>query len=124
MPAGAVLTSVCQLGLTSNARTWTMLLRLKKRYGVSVQSFVLRLQELKLSCGDILMDSPRRYHRKSVNDPFYVLNSEPGGFRPQLAMNGRLGDLLLQAEQKAGKNQKAVNALKRGLRQNGVKLEG
>lgn len=38
--------------------------------------------------------------------------------------NGRLGDLLLQAEQKAGKNQKAVNALKRGLRQNGVKLEG
>lgn len=38
--------------------------------------------------------------------------------------SGRLGDLLLQAEQKAGKNQKAVNALKRGLRQNGVKLEG
>ena len=66
----------------------------------------------------------RRYHRKSVNDPFYVLDSEPGGFRPQLAMNGRLGDLLLQAAQKAGKNQKAVNALKRGLRQNGVKLEG
>jgi hypothetical protein len=39
-------------------------------------------------------------------------------------MNGRLGDLLLQAEQKACKNQKVVNALKRGLRQNGVKLEG
>jgi len=39
-------------------------------------------------------------------------------------MNGRLGDLLLQAEQKAGKDQKAVNAVKRLLRQNGVKLEG
>ena len=124
MPANAVLTSVCQLGLTSDTLSWAMLLRLKKRYGVSVQSFVLRLQELKLSCGDMVMDSPRRYHRKSVNDPFYVLNSEPGGFRPQLSMNGRLGDLLLQAAQKAGKNQKAVNALKRGLRQNGVKLEG
>jgi transcriptional regulator with XRE-family HTH domain/Zn-dependent peptidase ImmA (M78 family) len=124
MPAGAVLTSVCQLGLTSKAATWAMLLRLKKRYGVSVESFVLRLQELKLSCGYMLTNSPQRYHRKSVNDPFYVLNSEPGGFRPQLAMNGRLGDLLLQAAQKAGKNQKAVNALKRGLRQNGVKLEG
>jgi len=30
---------------------------------------------------------------------FYVLNSEPGGNRPQLAMNGRLGDLLLQPGQ-------------------------
>jgi len=124
MPANAVLTSVCQLGLTPKTRTWDMLLRLKKRYGVSALCFALRLKELKLRCGYMSMNSPRRYHRKSVNDLFYVLNSEPGGFRPQLAMNGRLGDLLLQAEQKAGKNQKAVNALKRGLRQNGVKLEG
>ena len=57
------------------------------------------------------------------------LSNKPGsstclGYRPQLAMNGRLGDLLLRAEQTAGKDQKAVNALKRGLRQNGVKLEG
>ena len=124
MPANAVLTSVCRLGLTLDTVTWDMLLRLKKRYSVSIQSFVLRLQELKLSCGNMLMNSPRRYHRKSVNDPFYVLNSEQGGFRPQLAMNGWLGDLLLQAEQKAGKDKKAINALKRGLRQNGVKLEG
>ena len=124
MPATAVRTSVCQLGSAPMARTWYMLLRLKKRYGVSAQSFVLRLQELKLSWGDIPKDSPLRYHRKSGNDPFYVLDSEPGGFRPQLAMNGWLGYLLLQAAQKTGKNQKAVNALKRGLRQNGVKLEG
>jgi hypothetical protein len=68
--------------------------------------------------------SLRRYLIKVGNGPFHAENAEPGGNRPQLAMNGRLGDLLLQAEQKAGKDQKAVNALKRGLRQNGVKLEG
>ncbi len=124
MPAGAVQNSVCQLGLPPTARTWDILLRLKKRYGVSAQSFALRLQELKLSWGDIPKKSPRRYLIKIGSGPFLIENAEPGGNRPQLAMNGRLGDMLLQAEQKAGKNQKAVNALKRGLRQNGVKLEG
>jgi hypothetical protein len=124
MPASAVLTSVCQLGLTSKARTWEMLLRLKKRYGVSAQSFTLRLQELKLSWGDIPKMSPRRYLIKVGNDPFHAENAELGGNRPQLAMNGRLGDMLLHAAQKAGKDQKAVNAAKRVLRQNGVNLEG
>lgn len=38
-------------------------------------------------------------------------------------MNGRLCDLILQAELKAGKEQKPVNAVKRVLRQSGVKLE-
>jgi hypothetical protein len=82
------------------------------------------LQELKLSWDDMPKDNPRRYLLKAGNSLFYVVDSEPGGYRPQLAMNGRLGDLLLQAEQKAGKDKKAVNALKRGLRQNGVKMEG
>ena len=124
MPAGAVMTSVWQLGLTPKARTWDMLLRLKKRYGVSALCCALRLQELKLSWDDMPKDNPRRYLLKAGNSLFYVVDSEPGGYRPQLAMNGRLGDLLLQAEQKAGKDKKAVNALKRGLRQNGVKMEG
>ena len=124
MPASAVQNSVWQLGLPPKARTWDMLLRLKKRYGVSSQRFALRLQELKLSWGDIPKLSPQRYLIKIGNGPFHAENAEPGGNRPQLAMNGRLGDLLLRAEQKAGKDQKAVNAVKRLLRQNGVKLEG
>ena len=49
--------------------------------------------------------------------------AEPGGNRTPLAMNGRLFDLILQAEQKAGKEQKPVNAVKRVLRQSGVKLD-
>ena len=44
--------------------------------------------------------------------------------RPQLAINGGLRDLVLRAEQKAEKDQKEVNALKRVLCQNGVRIEG
>jgi Zn-dependent peptidase ImmA (M78 family)/DNA-binding XRE family transcriptional regulator len=126
MPACAVQNSVWQLGLTPKARTWEMLLRLKKRYGVSAECFSLRLQELGLNWGEMPKMGTRRYLIKVGNGPFCADNAEPGGNRPQLVMNGRLGDLLLKAEQKSGKNQKAVNAVnavKRALRQNGVKLE-
>ena len=126
MPASAVQTTVWQLGLTPKAWTWDMLLRLKKRYGVSAQSFALRLQALKLSWSDKQKKSPRYYLFKEEIESFYTENgttAEPGGNRPQLAMNGRLCDLVLQAEQKAGKDQKPVNTVKRVLRQNGVKLD-
>ena len=49
--------------------------------------------------------------------------AEPGGNRPVCTMNSRLGDLLLVAEQKAGKDQKPVNAARRVLRQSGVRLD-
>jgi hypothetical protein len=38
-------------------------------------------------------------------------------------MNGRIGDLLLVAEQKAGKDMKPVNSTKRVLRQSGVRFD-
>jgi hypothetical protein len=38
-------------------------------------------------------------------------------------MNGRLGDLLLRAEQPEAKDKKALNAVKRVLRQAGIKLD-
>ena len=126
MPASAVQKTVWQLGMTPKDWTWDMLLRLKKRYGVSAQSFALRLQGLNLSWSDKQKRSPRYYQFKDELDAFYAENgvsAEPGGNRTQLAMNGRLGDLVLQAEQKAGKEQKPVNAVKRVLRQSGVKLD-
>ena len=126
MPASAVQKTVWQLGMTPKDWTWDMLLRLKKRYGVSAQSFALRLQGLNLSWSDKQKRSPRYYQFKDELDAFYAENgvsAEPGGNRTQLAMNGRLGDLVLQAEQKAGKDQKPVNAVKRVLRQSGVKLD-
>jgi len=53
----------------------------------------------------------------------HTIGVEPGGNRPPLAMNGRLGDLALVAEQKAGKDQKPFNAVRRVLRQSGIKLD-
>jgi Zn-dependent peptidase ImmA (M78 family)/DNA-binding XRE family transcriptional regulator len=126
MPASAVQATVWQVGLAPKAWTWDMLLRLKKRYGVSAQSFALRLQALKLSWSDKQKKSPRYYLFKDEIEAFHAengLTAEPGGNRTQLAMNGRLCDLVLQAEQRAGKEQKPVNAVKRLLRQNGVKLD-
>lgn len=126
MPASAVQTTVWQLGLTPKAWTFDLLLRLKKRYGVSAQSFALRLQGLNLSWSDKQKRSPRYYQFKDEIEAFYTESgptSEPGGNRTALAMNGRLLDLLLRAEQSAGKDQKALNAVKRVLRQAGIKLD-
>jgi Zn-dependent peptidase ImmA (M78 family) len=103
-----------------------MLLRLKKRYGVSAQSFALRLHELALSKIGHQKKNSLHYLFKEEIESFYAKNgpnSEPGGNRRQLTMNGRLCDLLLQAAQKAGKEKKPFNAVKRVLRHNGVVLK-
>lgn len=126
MPAGALQNTVSQLGLTPKTWSWDMLLRLKKRYGVTAQIFAQRLQGLKLSWSDKQKKSPRFYLFKDEIEAFHAESGptvEPGGNRSLLAMNGRLCDLVLQAEHKAGKEQKPVNAVKRVLRQNGVKLD-
>jgi Zn-dependent peptidase ImmA (M78 family)/DNA-binding XRE family transcriptional regulator len=126
MPAHALQATADQLGLGAKDWTWNLLLRLKRRYGVGAQSFALRLQELLLSWSDKQKKSPRYYLFKEELEAFAAENeaaAEPGGNRPQLAMNARLCELVLLAEQKAGADQKAVNALKRALRQSGVKLD-
>lgn len=131
--AGAFLMSACslqaatgQLGLTAKTWTWEMVLRLKRRYGVSAQQFAIRLQALKLTWSDKQKKTPKFFAFKDNLDAFVTENGaavEPGGNRPQLAANGRLCDLLLRAEQMSGKDQKAVNANKRILRQAGVRLD-
>ena len=126
MPTESVRTTAWQLGLTPKSWTWDMLLRLKKRYGVSAQSFALRLHELALSKSGRQKKSSAQYLFKDEIESFYAENgpsSEPGGNRQQLTMNGRLRDLLVQAAQKAGKAKKPVNAVKRVLRHNGVVLK-
>jgi Zn-dependent peptidase ImmA (M78 family) len=126
MPNEAVRTTAWQLGLTPTSWSWDMLLRLKKRYGVSAQSFALRLHELALSKIGHQKKNSLHYLFKEEIESFYAKNgpnSEPGGNRRQLTMNGRLCDLLLQAAQKAGKEKKPFNAVKRVLRHNGVVLK-
>lgn len=82
MPASAVQTTVWQIGIAPTEWTWDMLLRLKRRYGVSAQSFALRLQELNLSWSDKQKRSPRYYTFKDEIEAFYAEHgstSEPGG---------------------------------------------
>jgi transcriptional regulator with XRE-family HTH domain/Zn-dependent peptidase ImmA (M78 family) len=126
MPTRALQATVWRLGMTPKAWSFETLLRLKKRYGVSAQNIALRLQGLGLSWSDKQKRSPRYYLFKDEVEAFAEANgplSEPGGNRFPLTMNGRLCDLLLRAEQSAGKDQKALNAIKRVLRQSGVKLD-
>lgn len=127
MPARAVQASVWQLGLSPVGWTWELLLRLKKRYGVSAQRFALRLQALGLSWTDKQKKTPSAYRFKEEIEAFYDANgksAEPGGTRPPLVMNGRLGDLLLCAERlKEKETAKAVHAVKRVLRQAGVRID-
>ena len=126
MPAGALQATVGQLGLTPKAWSWDLLLRLKKRYGVSALNFALRLQALKLSWSDKQKKSPRYYLFKDELEAFAAENgpnAEPGNGRSVLSMNGHICELLLRAEQLVGKDPKPLNAVKRVLRQSGVKLD-
>jgi len=126
MPTAALENTVWLAGIEPAGWTLDLLLRLKKRYGVSAQQFAQRLQALGLSWSDKQKRSPRYYLFKDEIEAFIAENgpaSEPGGSRTQLPMNGRLVDMVLVAEQKAGKEQKPVNALKRLLRQSGVRLD-
>ena len=112
--------------MAPKAWSWDLLLRLKKRYGVSALNFALRLQSLKLSWSDKQKKSPRFYLFKDELDAFAAENgpaAEPGSGRPVLTMNGHLCELLLRAEQLVGKDPKPLNAVKRVLRQSGVKLD-
>lgn len=126
MPACALQKTVWQMGLTPTTWTWEVMLRLKKRYGVSAQGFAQRLQALNLSWCDKQKRSPKHYLFKDEIDAFLAEKGaavEPGGCRPLLTMNARLCDLLLQAEVRAGKVQKPINTVKRLLRQSGVRID-
>ena len=126
LPAAPLRKAVLQAGVSPKGWTLDLLLRMKKRYGVCAQCFAMRLQELGLSWSDKQKRSPRAFLFKDELEAFqteYTVGVEPGGNRPPLAMNGRLGDLALVAEQKAGKDQKPFNAVRRVLRQSGIKLD-
>jgi len=126
MPAPTLQKVVGQLKLAPKAWSWDLLLRFKKRYGVSAQCMAMRLQSLKLSWSDKQKKSPRYFLFKDELDAYAAengANAEPGGSRSQLTMNGALCTLMLCAEQVEGRDQKALNAIKRVLRQACVKLD-
>lgn len=94
MPAPAVRATVGQLGVSKDAWSWDLLMRIKHRFGVSAQAFLYRLHEL-----DLISDPARNTLDTRIKQ-FYNTNGpiEPDASRRCLAPNGRFFDLLLTAQ--------------------------
>ncbi len=93
MPATAIRATVAQTGVRPDAWPYFLLLRLKHRYGVSAETFNIRLQELDL----ITPENGVRFRTRIRRHYAYNDNAEPGQSRRILTPNGRLGDLKLIA---------------------------
>jgi Zn-dependent peptidase ImmA (M78 family) len=94
MPNEAVRTTVSQLGITPDNWSYELLLRIKHRFGISVQAFLYRLNELELispATSEKLDKKIKEYYKKTDN-------KEPDSTRRILTPNGRFFDLLLTAE--------------------------
>jgi transcriptional regulator with XRE-family HTH domain/Zn-dependent peptidase ImmA (M78 family) len=117
MPASAVRASVAQLGIKPDGWTYELLLRLKHRFGVSAQSFLIRLGELQL------INEKAATGLKGRIEAHYQRTGygEPDATRRILSPNGRLGDLLSIASRNKETAEEAT-AIGRTLR--GLKLEG
>jgi Zn-dependent peptidase ImmA (M78 family)/transcriptional regulator with XRE-family HTH domain len=94
MPEPAVLATVSQLGVSKDAWSWDLLLRIKHRFGVSAQAFLYRLHEL-----DLISDPTKDSLDIQITE-FYAANGliEPDSTRRCLTPNGRFFDLLLTAQ--------------------------
>jgi Zn-dependent peptidase ImmA (M78 family) len=94
MPEPAVRATVSQLGVSKEAWSWDLLLRIKHRFGVSAQAFLYRLHEL-----DLISDPTKDSLDIQITE-FYAANGliEPDSTRRCLTPNGRFFDLLLTAE--------------------------
>lgn len=93
MPAVAVRATVGQIGIGPREWTYELLMRVKHRFGVSAETFTIRLEELSLIDAGIADDLKKRiraYYKESGN-------KEPAGSMRKLMPNGRLGDLLISA---------------------------
>lgn len=89
MPEAAVRATVAQTGLTPDRWTYPLVLRLKHRFGVSAESFVIRLEELDLITGALAKKIKTRIRREYKKTGY----KEPDGSRRILSPNGRLEDL-------------------------------
>ncbi|AKJ65314.1 putative transcriptional regulator [Kiritimatiella glycovorans] len=96
MPASAVRNSVHQLAIKPQEWTYTLLLRLKHRFGVSAESFLYRLGELELIRPELERDIKHRIELHYRETDY----SEPDSSQRILTPNGRLGDLLVRAKER------------------------
>ncbi len=114
MPETAVRKTTDQLAISPNQWNYQLLLRIKHRFGISAETFLYRLHELKL------ITTPLRNSIKEQIDQYYQKHNyaEPDGTKRILTPNARLGDLLQIA-----KEHKETPQLKITFKQLGVKIE-
>jgi transcriptional regulator with XRE-family HTH domain/Zn-dependent peptidase ImmA (M78 family) len=117
MPTAAVRASVAQLGVEPEGWNYELLLRLKHRFGVSAQSFLMRLGELQLIEKGLAAGLRERIEAHYARTGY----GEPDASRRVLSPNGRLGDLLLIAQRRP---EAAAEAAAIGRRLRALKLVG
>lgn len=126
MPAAALTKTAGQLGVEPESWTWGLLLLVKKRFGVSARHLAARLHELGLSrCLKRSRDAVQHRFLDEIK-AFEAANgagAEPDALRKKLMMNRRLSELALAAERHTAGNSKELAAVKRFLRQSGIRLE-
>jgi transcriptional regulator with XRE-family HTH domain/Zn-dependent peptidase ImmA (M78 family) len=114
MPAPAVRGTVAQLGIATDGWSYELLLRIKHRFGVSAESFCIRLEELGLIEAGLAAEFKARIRAHYAASGF----AEPDGSLRRLSYNGRLGDLLLNAlgrDGEAGEEAREIQARLAGL---------
>ncbi len=115
-PAKSISSSVAQLGVAPDEWTWELILRIKHRFGVSAETFIYRLAELKLMNVEL-----ENIFRKKIHDYYKTNNfSEPSQSRRMLIPNGRVGDLLLCAKELH--HSEEINAIEETLSKYGCKV--
>lgn len=94
MPEDSIRATALQLNLKPNEWTFNMILRIKARFGVSAESFIIRLHELKLLSAKLkeqLWSEAKEYWRKNDEEP--QPEDDSVAVRRKLSQNGRLNDL-------------------------------
>lgn len=94
MPEASVRNTIAQTGITPDRWSYELVLRLKHRFGVSAESFIIRLEELGLIT-ELLAKKFKARIRREYKKTGY---KEPDGSRRMLSPNGRMGDLMAVAE--------------------------
>ncbi|MDD4101788.1 MAG: XRE family transcriptional regulator [Kiritimatiellae bacterium] len=126
LPSAALRKTVGQLGLAPESWSWELLMLVKKRYGVAARLLAERLHELGLSRCEKRGRGTGAYCFKGEIDAFEAENgigAEPEPLRKQVMMNLRLSELVQVAERSAAAKPKELAAVKRILRQSGIRLE-
>ncbi|MEM2915233.1 MAG: XRE family transcriptional regulator [Candidatus Bathyarchaeia archaeon] len=117
MPAAAVRATVAQTGVEPNLWTFDLLLRLKHRFGVSAEAFLLRLEELNLIEHHLVDEFRAKIYAYYEETKF----GEPDTTRRILTPNGRIGDLLHMALIKSSvKDRGELHQIARILERDGI----